>query len=89
MTISPASTLVWPGSSDWQEVVRDYQGVKARLDLKELVRRQVSRAGIKPEHVTAVNLCTICHDDLFYSYRRDGRVMGTMLSGIQLTSHRS
>ena len=77
------------GLSDWQEVVRGYQGVKARLDLKELVRRQVSHAGIKPDHVTAVNLCTICHDDLFYSYRRDGRVMGTMLSGIQLTSHRS
>jgi copper oxidase (laccase) domain-containing protein len=58
------------------------------LDLKKLVRRQVERVGIAPAHVTAVNLCTICHDDLFYSYRREGRVNGTMVSGITLMPRR-
>jgi len=38
--------------------------------------------------VSAVNLCTICHGQLFYSYRREGRVNGTMVSGIALLSHR-
>ncbi|WP_455389205.1 peptidoglycan editing factor PgeF [Petrachloros mirabilis] len=76
------------GSPDWRAVVRDVPGTKARLDLRELVRRQLVQLGIRPEHVTTVNLCTICHTDLFYSYRREGRVNGTMLSGIALTSLR-
>jgi purine-nucleoside/S-methyl-5'-thioadenosine phosphorylase / adenosine deaminase len=76
------------GWSDWHAVVRENRGTKARLDLKELVRRQLANIGIRPEHVTTVNLCTICHGDLFYSYRREGRVNGTMLSGITLAAHR-
>ena len=76
------------GSSDWRAVVRDDRGTKARLDLRELVRRQLVQLDIRPEHVTTVNLCTVCHRDLFYSYRREGRVNGTMLSGIALMSLR-
>ncbi len=76
------------GVPDVQGLLHDDRGTKARLDLKALVRRQVTGLGIRPEHVTAVNLCTICHDDLFYSYRREGRVNGTMLSGITLVPRR-
>ncbi len=72
------------GCSEWPAVLRDDRGTKANLDLKALVRRQAAQIGIRPEHITAVNLCTICHSDLFYSYRREGRVNGTMLSGITL-----
>ena len=73
---------------DWESVVQDYRGHRARLDLKALVRRQVERQGVLAPSVSTVNLCTICHDQLFYSYRREGRVNGTMLSGITLLSHR-
>jgi len=73
---------------EWESFVRNSGGGRARLDLKRLVRRQVERIGIAPLHVTAVNLCTICHDDLFYSYRREGRVNGTMVSGITLMPRR-
>ncbi len=76
------------GRSDWQALLRDDRGTKARLDLKELVRRQLTNIGLRSEQVTAVNLCTICHGDLFYSYRREGRVNGTMLSGIALAPRR-
>ena len=69
---------------DWSTVLREDRGTKARLDLKALIRAQVAALGIKSEQVTAVNLCTICHEDLFYSYRREGRVNGTMVSGITL-----
>jgi hypothetical protein len=44
--------------------------------------------GIDREHITMVNLCTICHPHLFFSYRREGRVNGTMLNGITLMTHR-
>jgi copper oxidase (laccase) domain-containing protein len=76
------------GLPDWQSVVRDYQGHKARLDLKALIRRQVEEEGVSGSSVSSVNLCTICHEELFYSYRREGRVEGTMVSGITLVSSR-
>jgi YfiH family protein len=73
---------------DWPSLVRDDRGSKARLDLKALVRRQTSEIGIPPGQITVVNVCTICHPALFYSYRREGRVNGTMLNGISLVSRR-
>jgi YfiH family protein len=76
------------GLPDWESVVRDYSGNKARLDLKALIRRQVERAGVAAPAISAVNVCTICHDQLFYSYRREGRVNGTMVSGITLLVHK-
>ncbi len=75
------------GLPDWESVVHDYRGHKARLDLKALIRRQVEDEGVPAPSVSAVNVCTICHDQLFYSYRREGRVNGTMVSGITLLSH--
>ena len=76
------------GRQDWPAFLHDQRGTKARLDLKTLVRRQSLEAGIPPEQVTVVNVCTICHPALFYSYRREGRVNGTMLNGISLVSRR-
>jgi polyphenol oxidase len=76
------------GLPDWESVVRDYRGHKARLDLKALIRRQVEAQGVPASSVSIVNLCTICHDRLFFSYRREGRVNGTMVSGITLRAHR-
>jgi copper oxidase (laccase) domain-containing protein len=54
------------------------------LDLKALIRRQVEEEGVSAPSVSSVNLCTICHGELFYSYRREGLVNGTMVSGITL-----
>jgi len=73
---------------DWSEFLRQEQGGKARLDLKALVRRQAVEAAIPPDQITVVNVCTICHPALFYSYRREGRVNGTMLNGIALVPRR-
>jgi copper oxidase (laccase) domain-containing protein len=70
--------------SKWETVLRDDQGDRARLDLKALIRTQARECGIRPEHITAVNLCTVCHENLFFSYRREGKVMGTMVSAIGL-----
>lgn len=72
----------------WEAVLRDHREGKARLDLKALIRRQVQDCGIAPDRVSSVNLCTICHDDLFFSYRREGKVIGTMVSAIGLTPDR-
>ena len=76
------------GVPEWESIIRDYREHKARLDLKALIRRQVEEQGVPALSVSAVNLCTICQDQLFYSYRREGCVNGTMISGITLLSHR-
>lgn len=73
---------------DSTRYLRHDQGIKARLDLKALVRQQAAETGIPPDQITVVNVCTICHPTLFYSYRREGRVNGTMLNGIALVSRR-
>jgi hypothetical protein len=68
------------------QVVRDRRGSKGYLDLKRLIRQQALTVGVKSEAVFSVNLCTICHEALFFSYRREGRVVGTMVSAIGLVS---
>ncbi len=69
----------------WAEVVEEVKGTKAHLDLRGFNRRQLEEVGIGPARIETVNLCTACHPDLFYSYRRDGARTGRMSSGIGLT----
>lgn len=76
------------GFRDWEKVVGGHRSGKAHLDLKALIREQVRASGTSADAITAVNLCTICHEDLFFSYRREGKVIGTMVSAIGLTPSR-
>jgi YfiH family protein len=69
-------------------VIRETGRNRAILNLRDLVRRQAQAAGVHHEKIWAVNVCTICHPRLFYSYRRDGTVIGTMTSGIMLQPDR-
>jgi polyphenol oxidase len=69
---------------DSEQVVKGRRRGKAHLDLKLLIREQARAAGVRPESITSVNVCTICHEDLFFSYRREGKVLGTMISAIGL-----
>ena len=73
---------------DWERVVRDHRSGKAHLDLKSLIKEQAQATGVSPESITAVNLCTMCHEELFFSYRREGKVIGTMVSAIGLAPSR-
>lgn len=68
----------------WERLVWRVTGGKARLDLPGLIRQQAVEAGVHGDAIDTVGLCTACRPDLFYSYRRDGRVVGTMVSGIML-----
>jgi polyphenol oxidase len=65
-------------------VIRETGRDRALLNLRGLIRRQAEAAGVPRENIWAVNVCTICHPGLFYSYRREGVVIGTMISGIML-----
>ncbi len=69
---------------DWETVVRPVDTQRAHLDLRAFVRRQALADGLKAEGIAMVNACTICQPDLFFSYRREGVVNATMVSGIAL-----
>jgi polyphenol oxidase len=76
------------GFPHWEKVIRSRGEGKAHLDLKAFIREQVQGVGVLPQFITTVNLCTICHEDLFFSYRREGKVNGTMVSAIGLPMKR-
>ena len=49
-----------------------YQVRPAYFDLWRLSRDQLAAAGLKPERVETIGVCTRCREDEFFSYRRDG-----------------
>lgn len=46
------------------------------LDLRAENSRQLSAAGLGPDNIQVVPLCTRCRQDLFHSYRREGAGLG-------------
>jgi len=55
---------------------------KPHLNLAVANRMQLVEAGISEQHIETSSLCTKCREDLFHSYRRDGKRMGHLLSVI-------
>lgn len=58
---------------------------KAHLDLVEATRVQLLAHAVPPEQIYVCRLCTACHGELFFSYRREGRSnhhVGRMLTVI-------
>lgn len=59
-------------------------GEKYLLDLWEVNRQVLLRAGVKPEHIVVSGLCTMCRQDLFFSHRASGGKRGSMAGFIML-----
>jgi copper oxidase (laccase) domain-containing protein len=70
---------------NWVSVLTPYGDGFGKIDLKALVRQQAQAWGIPGVQVHTLNLCTICRPEQFFSYRREGQVHGTMVSGIMLS----
>jgi len=68
----------------WEKYLTLVEDGKAKLDLAGLNTSQMEDAGILKKNIFTAGLCTACHVDLFYSYRRDGIGTGRMISGIIL-----
>lgn len=60
-------------------------GEKPVLNLPVLISSELQRSGFRHDRITSLSLCTRCHSELFYSYRREGKQAGRMLGviGIQ------
>jgi len=46
---------------------------KWMVDLAKVNIAQMKREGITEEQISSIPLCTHCHSDLFFSYRKEGR----------------
>lgn len=52
------------------------QGERTVLDLWGAIRDQFEHAGVRPDRIDLAGVCTRCHPELFFSYRRDGERTG-------------
>lgn len=81
---SPVIDPLQSNFPQWSSVLTLHDEQVGKIDLKELVRRQAEESGVLRQRIHTLNLCTICRPEQFYSYRREGAVHGTMVSGIML-----
>ncbi len=56
------------------------------LDLSKANRSQLLAAGLHEKNIFVSGLCTACHPDLFFSYRKQGPRSGRLLSAIAVKS---
>lgn len=63
-------------SKDAETLFTPTQSNHAKIDLHEANRRQLLSVGVMPERIYALPLCTMCHADLFFSYRREKQTHG-------------
>ncbi|MCK4261799.1 peptidoglycan editing factor PgeF [bacterium] len=58
-----------------------------RLNLWEANREELLSEGVKDENIVNVGICTSCHNDIFFSERRDGSPTGRMMALLMLSSN--
>lgn len=66
----------------WEALIRSRGSDKAMLDLAEWNARQLLDVGLQADRIIRSGVCTICHPEGLYSYRRDGHSKGGMVSAI-------
>lgn len=67
--------------SEWEPFSTFVGNGRRRVDLAKINIAQMKNEGIKEEQIYRVDLCTSCHADLFFSYRKEGQT-GRQLSFI-------
>lgn len=64
-------------------IVKEPEG-RFHLDLRVENYQQLLKSGLPGEHIHSCDLCTSCHEDIFFSYRRDGQGTGRMIAALAL-----
>jgi YfiH family protein len=67
------------GSGRWAQIAEETSLGKWKLDLKRSCLLQLEDVGIKSSNISAVEECTCCHREMFFSYRRDQGVTGRQI----------
>lgn len=69
-------------SAAGEGVVRRREGGKRHVDLRAVLVAQLVAAGVDEASIDHVRGCTLCEPERFFSYRREGKVSGRLLSAI-------
>ncbi|MBI5598104.1 MAG: peptidoglycan editing factor PgeF [Deltaproteobacteria bacterium] len=56
----------------------------ARVDIRGANMLLLKEAGLREENIGVENICTSCRNDVFFSYRKDGKDTGRQLSFIMV-----
>ena len=67
----------------WKDVAVSRGNDRWSLDLVKANKLELESSGLKGRNIHALGICTACHPDRFYSFRREGRT-GRMLSVIMI-----
>ena len=70
--------------SSWENLLRPVDEEHASLDLWSANFTVLRESGIKDTNIYSTNLCTCCHEELFYSYRRDKGKTGRMAACLMI-----
>lgn len=54
--------------------------ISSRLDLRRTNKHELLESGVNSDNIKDLDLCTQCHDTMFYSYRRDGANPGRLIA---------
>jgi YfiH family protein len=57
---------------------------RAHLDLASENRKRLETAGVAPENIEALGVCTFCDAERFFSYRREKEKAGRMTSFVRI-----
>ncbi|WP_088547412.1 peptidoglycan editing factor PgeF [Paenibacillus aquistagni] len=80
--INPVKELLAGMEIEDKGILKAASQGRAMLDLREINRQLLIKAGILTSHIECTTWCTSCHSDLFFSHRRDGGKTGRMASWI-------
>jgi YfiH family protein len=75
-----------PIDSENHPAIIDKENGRFMLDLKEVNRQILLKAGILPYHIELTRRCTSCRTDSFYSHRKENGKTGRMAAWIGLRS---
>ncbi len=68
---------------DWH-IYCSYKGDKWSFDLTGANISQLLKAGVRPENICKLNMCSACHPEDFFSYRKTNGATGRMMSLVML-----
>lgn len=74
------------GEGDNRVVLAGKTADKKNIDLWEVNRRQLLKAGLDAEHIEMAGICTSCGHDRFFSYRFEKGNTGRLGSGLMMSS---
>lgn len=72
------------GSGFWDEISTEVSLGHWQVDLGLSCRLQLEQAGVDTARIEEAKECTCCHQELFFSYRRDKGMTGRQLGFIML-----